>query len=73
EEHAEEPFSVDDVAGSLVEKLIHRHPHVFGDSTPPCTRSDCAPRTPAPPKDGSRSPGPVSPCTRSEPPSSGYA
>ncbi|MGW0901445.1 MazG family protein, partial [Streptomyces goshikiensis] len=31
EEHAEEPFSVDDVAGSLVEKLIHRHPHVFGD------------------------------------------
>ncbi|MER7121752.1 nucleoside triphosphate pyrophosphohydrolase [Streptomyces goshikiensis] len=32
EEHAEEPFSVDDVAGSLVEKLIHRHPHVFGDA-----------------------------------------
>ncbi|MET3986621.1 nucleoside triphosphate pyrophosphohydrolase [Streptomyces sp. PvR034] len=27
----EEPFSIDDVAGSLVEKLIHRHPHVFGD------------------------------------------
>ncbi|MFG2715936.1 nucleoside triphosphate pyrophosphohydrolase [Streptomyces goshikiensis] len=32
EEHPEEPFSVDDVAGSLVEKLIHRHPHVFGDA-----------------------------------------
>ncbi|MER7468432.1 nucleoside triphosphate pyrophosphohydrolase [Streptomyces sp. NPDC097981] len=32
EEHPDEPFSVDDVAGSLVEKLIHRHPHVFGDA-----------------------------------------
>ncbi|MDJ0380613.1 nucleoside triphosphate pyrophosphohydrolase [Streptomyces sp. G-G2] len=27
----DEPFSIDDVAGSIVEKLIHRHPHVFGD------------------------------------------
>ncbi|MEV0987642.1 nucleoside triphosphate pyrophosphohydrolase [Streptomyces sp. NPDC049949] len=27
-----EPFSIDDVAGGLVEKLIHRHPHVFGDA-----------------------------------------
>ncbi len=26
-----EAFSIDDVAGTLVEKLIHRHPHVFGD------------------------------------------
>lgn len=26
-----EPFSVDDVAGTIVDKLIHRHPHVFGD------------------------------------------
>ncbi|MFE0651288.1 nucleoside triphosphate pyrophosphohydrolase [Streptomyces sp. NPDC059534] len=33
EEDPEEPFSVDDVAGRLVEKLIHRHPHVFGDET----------------------------------------
>lgn len=24
-------FSIDDVAGDLVAKLIHRHPHVFGD------------------------------------------
>ncbi|KOY50339.1 nucleoside triphosphate pyrophosphohydrolase [Streptomyces sp. XY332] len=32
EEHTDEPFSIDDVAGSLVEKLIHRHPHVFGDA-----------------------------------------
>lgn len=28
-----EPFSIDDVAGTIVEKLIHRHPHVFGDET----------------------------------------
>ncbi|MFD3695595.1 nucleoside triphosphate pyrophosphohydrolase [Streptomyces sp. NPDC058646] len=27
-----EAFSLDDVAGALVEKLIHRHPHVFGDA-----------------------------------------
>ncbi|ATW48869.1 nucleoside triphosphate pyrophosphohydrolase [Streptomyces peucetius] len=33
EEDAEEPFSVDDVAGTIVEKLIHRHPHVFGEET----------------------------------------
>ncbi|MGW6983628.1 nucleoside triphosphate pyrophosphohydrolase [Streptomyces sp. NPDC054932] len=37
EEHedAEDPegaFSIDDVAGALVTKLIHRHPHVFGDA-----------------------------------------
>lgn len=29
----EEPFSIDDVAGTIVDKLIHRHPHVFGDET----------------------------------------
>ncbi|MEV5509537.1 nucleoside triphosphate pyrophosphohydrolase [Streptomyces orinoci] len=29
----DEPFSVDDVAGGIVDKLIHRHPHVFGDET----------------------------------------
>ncbi|MGW0749541.1 nucleoside triphosphate pyrophosphohydrolase [Streptomyces sp. NPDC002587] len=28
----DEAFSIDDVAGALVEKLIHRHPHVFGDA-----------------------------------------
>lgn len=27
------PFSIDDVAGGIVTKLIHRHPHVFGDET----------------------------------------
>ncbi|WP_030846504.1 MazG family protein [Streptomyces sp. NRRL F-4474] len=25
-------FSIDDVAAALVQKLIHRHPHVFGDA-----------------------------------------
>ncbi|UYQ62532.1 nucleoside triphosphate pyrophosphohydrolase [Streptomyces peucetius] len=33
EEDAQEPFSVDDVAATIVEKLIHRHPHVFGEET----------------------------------------
>ncbi|MBT3153244.1 nucleoside triphosphate pyrophosphohydrolase [Streptomyces sp. CHD11] len=33
EEHPQEPFSVDDVAGGIVDKLIHRHPHVFGEET----------------------------------------
>ncbi|MEY7979055.1 nucleoside triphosphate pyrophosphohydrolase, partial [Streptomyces pilosus] len=33
QEHPEEPFSVDDVAGGIVAKLIHRHPHVFGEET----------------------------------------
>ncbi|MCK1822735.1 nucleoside triphosphate pyrophosphohydrolase [Streptomyces sp. XM83C] len=33
EEHPEEPFSVDDVAGGIVAKLVNRHPHVFGDAT----------------------------------------
>ncbi|NBE52626.1 nucleoside triphosphate pyrophosphohydrolase, partial [Streptomyces boluensis] len=28
-----EPFSIDDVAGTIVTKLIHRHPHVFGDDS----------------------------------------
>ncbi|MFK4066153.1 nucleoside triphosphate pyrophosphohydrolase [Streptomyces sp. NPDC029674] len=27
------PFSIDDVAGGIVDKLIHRHPHVFGDDS----------------------------------------
>lgn len=33
EEHPDAPFSIDDVAGGIVAKLIHRHPHVFGDAT----------------------------------------
>lgn len=31
-ENAEEPFTIDDVAGGLVDKLVRRHPHVFGDT-----------------------------------------
>jgi XTP/dITP diphosphohydrolase len=31
QEHGQEPFDVDDVAGHLVAKLVRRHPHVFGD------------------------------------------
>ncbi|MFH8800635.1 nucleoside triphosphate pyrophosphohydrolase [Streptomyces sp. NPDC017936] len=33
EEDEESPFSVDDVAATIVTKLVHRHPHVFGDAT----------------------------------------
>jgi XTP/dITP diphosphohydrolase len=29
EEHAEEPFDIDDVAAGIVAKLVRRHPHVF--------------------------------------------
>ncbi|MCX4906139.1 nucleoside triphosphate pyrophosphohydrolase [Streptomyces sp. NBC_00878] len=32
-EDGAEPFSIDDVAAGIVTKLIHRHPHVFGDET----------------------------------------
>lgn len=31
EEHPTDPFSIDDVAGGLVDKLVRRHPHVFAD------------------------------------------
>ncbi|MEV6550180.1 nucleoside triphosphate pyrophosphohydrolase [Streptomyces sp. NPDC051597] len=31
-EDGADPFSIDDVAGTIVEKLIHRHPHIFGDA-----------------------------------------
>jgi XTP/dITP diphosphohydrolase len=33
EEHPDAPFSVDDVAGTIVDKLVHRHPHVFGGAS----------------------------------------
>ncbi|WEK14757.1 MAG: MazG family protein [Candidatus Microbacterium phytovorans] len=29
---AEEPFDIDDVARGLTEKMVRRHPHVFGDA-----------------------------------------
>ena len=31
EEHPTEPFSIEDVARTVADKLIRRHPHVFGD------------------------------------------
>jgi XTP/dITP diphosphohydrolase len=37
QEHAEQPFDIDDVAAGIVAKLVRRHPHVFADgeaSTP---------------------------------------
>ncbi|MFD4667536.1 nucleoside triphosphate pyrophosphohydrolase [Streptomyces halstedii] len=33
EEDPDEPFAVDDVAATIVDKLIRRHPHVFGEET----------------------------------------
>ena len=30
---ADTPFDIDDVAATLVAKLVRRHPHVFGGST----------------------------------------
>ncbi|MFF6781624.1 nucleoside triphosphate pyrophosphohydrolase [Streptomyces sp. NPDC012510] len=33
EDDPDTPFSIDDVAAGIVTKLIHRHPHVFGDAT----------------------------------------
>ncbi|WP_189934535.1 nucleoside triphosphate pyrophosphohydrolase [Streptomyces aurantiogriseus] len=33
EDDPDSPFSIDDVAATIVTKLIHRHPHVFGDAT----------------------------------------
>ena len=32
-EHPDEPWDVDDVAGDIVDKLVRRHPHVFGPAT----------------------------------------
>ncbi len=32
EKHPEDPFSLDDVARVLHDKLLRRHPHVFGDA-----------------------------------------
>ena len=32
EEHPTDPFNVEDVAKTVAEKLVRRHPHVFGDT-----------------------------------------
>jgi XTP/dITP diphosphohydrolase len=31
-EHPDAPFTIDDVAGGIVDKLVRRHPHVFADT-----------------------------------------
>lgn len=31
QDHPTDPFSIEDVAGAIADKLISRHPHVFGD------------------------------------------
>lgn len=35
EERAADPWSIDEVAAGIAEKLIRRHPHVFGDADAP--------------------------------------
>jgi XTP/dITP diphosphohydrolase len=32
QEHPNDPFTIDDVAKGIADKLIRRHPHVFGES-----------------------------------------
>jgi XTP/dITP diphosphohydrolase len=32
QDNLEDPFTIEDVAQSITEKLIRRHPHVFGDA-----------------------------------------
>lgn len=32
-QESDDPFDIDDVAGGIAEKLVARHPHVFGDET----------------------------------------
>src|SRR5699024_2593125 len=40
EEHPSDPFTLDDVAQVLVDKLVRRHPHVFADSAEVRSASD---------------------------------
>ena len=56
-EHTEAPWSVDDVAGDIVDKLVRRHPHVFAGAvaaTPATSRRagrrSRRPRRAAPPR-----------------------
>lgn len=32
-EHADDPFTIDEVAAGISDKLVRRHPHVFADAT----------------------------------------
>lgn len=40
EEHPVEPWSIDDVAEEIVDKLVRRHPHVFGQGSAPETSGE---------------------------------
>lgn len=40
QEHADDPWSVDDVATDIVTKLVRRHPHVFGAAEGVSTAAD---------------------------------
>lgn len=40
QEHAEDPFGIDDVAHAVADKLIERHPHVFEDGGETLTAED---------------------------------
>ncbi|WP_235215429.1 MazG family protein [Phaeacidiphilus oryzae] len=37
QEHPEDPFGIDEVAGGIVDKLVFRHPHVFADAGVPAS------------------------------------
>jgi XTP/dITP diphosphohydrolase len=34
-EHPDDPWTIDDVAGDIADKLVRRHPHVFGEADAP--------------------------------------
>ena len=34
QDHPDDPFTIDDVANACADKLVERHPHVFGDAQP---------------------------------------
>ncbi len=34
QDHPDDPFTIDDVANACADKLVERHPHVFGDAEP---------------------------------------
>jgi len=34
-EHPDDPWTIDDVAGGIADKLVRRHPHVFADADAP--------------------------------------
>jgi XTP/dITP diphosphohydrolase len=45
QEHPDDPFDVDAVADGIVAKLVHRHPHVFGDRAAGPDAPDVSPQS----------------------------